>query len=59
MSQDGSKEPHDWAEGQSEDVCLDLLDRLEREPEFFSRIIKGDETWILEYDPEKKHQIRE
>jgi len=26
------------------DVCLDLLDRLEREPEFFSRIITGDES---------------
>jgi len=25
------------------DVCLDLLDHLEREPEFFSRIITGDE----------------
>ena len=24
------------------DVCLDLLDRLEREPEFFSRVITGD-----------------
>jgi len=35
-------------------VCLDLLDRLEREPEFFSRVITGDESWILEYDPETK-----
>ena len=26
------------------EVCLDLLDRLEREPEFFSRIITGDES---------------
>ena len=25
------------------DVCLDLLDRLERETEFFSRVITGDE----------------
>ena len=40
-------------------VCLDLLDRLEREPEFFSRIITGDESWILEYDPETKRQSRE
>ena len=30
------------------DVCFDLLDRLEREPEFFSRVITGDESWILE-----------
>jgi hypothetical protein len=33
------------------DVCLVLLDRLERELEFFSRVITGDELWIVEYDP--------
>jgi len=38
------------------DVCLDLLDRLEREPEFFIHIITRDESWILEYDPETKRQ---
>ena len=38
------------------DACLDLLDRLEREPEFFSRVIIGDESWIFEYDPETKCQ---
>jgi len=37
------------------DVCLDVLDRLEREPEFFSRFITGDKSWILEYDPKTKH----
>jgi len=41
------------------DVCLDLLDRLEREPEFFSRVITGDESWILEYNLETKRQSRE
>ena len=41
------------------DVCVDLLDRPEREPEFFSRVIIGDESWILEYDPETKRQSRE
>jgi len=38
------------------DVFLDLLDCLEREPEFFSRVITGDESWILEYDPKRKRQ---
>jgi len=38
------------------DVCLDLLDRLERESEFFSHVITGDESWILEYDPETQRQ---
>jgi len=41
------------------DVCLDLLDHLEREPEFFSRVITGDESWIFEYDLDTKHQSRE
>ena len=41
------------------DVCFDLLDRLKREPEFFNRIITGDESWILEYNPETKCQSRE
>ena len=39
------------------DVCLDVLDGLEWEPEFFSRFITGDdELFILEYDPETKRQ---
>ena len=41
------------------DMFIDLLDHLEREPEFFSRVITGDESWILEYDPETKRQSRE
>jgi len=41
------------------DVCLDLLGRLEKEPEFFSCVITGAESWILEYDPETKRQSRE
>jgi len=36
-----------------------LLNRLESEPEFFSRVITGDESWILEYAPETKRQSRE
>ena len=39
------------------DVCL--LDLLERESEFFSRFITGDQSWILEYDLETKRQSRE
>ena len=29
------------------DVCLDFLDHLEREPEFFTRVITGNESRIL------------
>ena len=48
MRQDGSKKPHDWAEGQS-DGCVSWSSGLpwEREPEFFSRIITGNELGIL------------
>ena len=41
------------------DMCLDLLDRLEREPQFFSRVITGDESWISVYDPNTKRHRRE
>jgi len=41
------------------DVCLDLLDHLESEPESFSYVITGDESWILEYNPETKRQSQE
>jgi hypothetical protein len=38
------------------DMRLDLMDRLAREPELFSRVITGDESWILEHDRETKRQ---
>jgi len=38
---------------------FDFLDRLEREPEFFSPVITGNESWILEYDPKTKRRSRE
>jgi len=41
------------------DMCLDLLDRFERETEFFSRVITGDKSCILECDPETKRQSLE
>ena len=41
-------------------VFLEEVSRsLEREPKFFSRVITGDESWILEYDHETKDQNRE
>lgn len=40
-------------------MCLDLLDRIENDPNFLSRVITGDESWIFEYDPETKRQSRE
>ena len=39
------------------DVCLDLLDRLEREPEFFSRVITADESWIWSTTPRQNAEV--
>ena len=35
-------------------VCLDLLERIENDKNFFKHVITGDETWIFEYDPNTK-----
>ena len=35
-------------------ACLDLLERLENDENFFKHVITGDESWILEYDPATK-----
>lgn len=36
-------------------VCQDIIERLQTEPDLLCRVITGDETWIFEYDPETKH----
>ena len=41
------------------EVCLDLLDRLQRETEIFSRVITGDEKWIFEDEPQTKRRSQE
>jgi len=35
-------------------ICQDLL---ERQDDILGRVITGDETWVYQYDPEKKRQI--
>jgi len=35
-------------------ICQDLL---ERQGDILGRVITGDETWVHQYDPEKKRQI--
>jgi len=39
------------------DVCLDVLDRLQGEPEFFSRVITGDESWIFVTTPRQNAKV--
>jgi len=40
------------------DVCLYLLERIQSDRNFLKDVTTGDETWIFEYDPEKKDKIR-
>jgi hypothetical protein len=36
-----------------------MLERLENEPNFLTRVITGDESWFYEYDPGTKRQNEE
>ena len=38
------------------ELCLDLLQRIENEPDLLNAIIICDETWVFSYDPETKRQ---
>ena len=38
------------------EMCLDLLQRIENEPDLLNSIITCDETWLFTYDPETKRQ---
>ena len=38
------------------ELCLDLLQRTENEPDLLNSIITCDETWVFTYDPETKRQ---
>ena len=49
-------------EGQKErrvQVCQDILEQLETEPNSLKRVVTGDESWIFEYDPLTKRQSLE
>ena len=49
-------------EGQKErrvQVCQDILEQLETEPNLVKRVVTGDESWIFEYDPVTKRQSLE
>ena len=41
------------------DVCLHLPERIQRDRNFLKNVIAGDETWIIEYDPETRRQSKE
>ena len=36
--------------------CVDTLENIENYPDFFLNVIRCDETWNFQYDPETKRQ---
>lgn len=41
------------------EVCRELKELCEHDPNFLDNVITGDESWIFEYDPESKKQSAE
>ena len=37
-------------------ICQDIIERLQNEPDLLRRVITGDEMWIFEYQLETKRQ---
>jgi len=37
-------------------VCTELQEAVRHDPNFLSRVINGDESWVYDYDPETKQQ---
>jgi len=37
-------------------LCLEILQRIENEPDLLNSIITCEETWVFTYDPETKRQ---
>ncbi|UYV69538.1 hypothetical protein LAZ67_6003924 [Cordylochernes scorpioides] len=38
------------------DVCKNMVEMTQTDPEWMQKIITGDETWVYQYDPETKRQ---
>jgi ketosteroid isomerase-like protein len=53
------KTPTTQQKANRRDVCHYRLYLIERDLEFFSRVITCDVSWKMEYDPKTKHQSRE
>jgi len=37
-------------------ICADILQNIENNPDFLENVITCDESWFSQYDPESKHQ---
>jgi hypothetical protein len=39
-----------------EEMCQNVLEKIEEDPNFLSSVVTCDETWLFQYDPETKRQ---
>ena len=53
-----SKNPTIEQKENRKDARLHLLERIQSDRNFMKDVITGEETWIFEYDPEKKDKVR-
>jgi hypothetical protein len=37
-------------------ICADILQNIENDPDFLGNVITYDESWFFQYDLESKHQ---
>jgi hypothetical protein len=39
-----------------EEMCQNVLEKIEEDPDFLDSVVTCDETWLFQYDPETKRQ---
>jgi hypothetical protein len=39
-----------------EEMCKNVLEKTEEDPDFLNSVITCNETWLFQYDPETKRQ---
>jgi hypothetical protein len=39
-----------------EEMCQNVLEKTEEDPDFLNSVVTCDETWLFQYDPETKRQ---
>jgi hypothetical protein len=59
VCKDGSKNFNDDQKADRKEVSAEMLELLQTEADFLTRIITCDETWFYEYEPETKRESEE
>jgi hypothetical protein len=40
-----------------EEMCQNVMEKIEEDPDFLNSVVTCDETWLFQYDPETKRQL--